>query len=64
MVTMDDCTKCLQSFSKVILILINTLALIAGIALIVVGGWALAVVKEKLPDLGFVFCSVYFFAFY
>ncbi|KAL5254466.1 hypothetical protein ACHWQZ_G014041 [Mnemiopsis leidyi] len=52
MVTMDDCTKCLQSFSKVILILINTLALIAGIALIVVGGWALAVGKEKLPDLG------------
>ncbi|KAL5254465.1 hypothetical protein ACHWQZ_G014040 [Mnemiopsis leidyi] len=43
---------CVQGCAKVILILINLIAVLAGIALIGVGGFVMAKGKEYLPDVG------------
>jgi len=43
---------CVQGCAKVILILINTIALLAGIALMGVGGFTLVKGKEYIPDVG------------
>ena len=47
--------SCVRGCAKVILVLINTVALVAGIALIVVGSLVETKGEEYFPDIGYVF---------